>query len=1406
MRFRVTVESGTATDAEVSASPEASVGDVIKALGGRPWDTVTVRGVAVDPTSRLGESSIREGASICVGTPVGSPGAETTAEFALRISSGPEAGRLVPLASGRTVVGRGRAATARVDDPELSREHFAVDVSGEQCTIEDLGSTNGTFIDSPTRLTQRRLIAPGDVISAGLTTFEVATAGSDRAAVTPDGQGGLVLNRSYRIEEPEPTLELEWPTPPTKPERSGIPWIATLAPAVIGVVMAVVLKQPTFLLFALLSPVTMFATQWSSRRQSGAKTGSERAQYEERVDNVTMQIDDALAVQAARRNDDWPGPSDVIGILGVPTKRLWERRPTDPDFLRLRVGRGTWPAAIELRHRSDDSRDELPSLDLQLTPIGVDLSDVGVLGVAGLPSLTEGLGRWFAAQLVALHTPDDVLLVVLAPGAGNERWAWLRWARHSRLIEDQRLLWVATDATTVDSRSRAIKELVEQREQSKQHTSSDVAFSPSVVVILDGAAALRRRPDVAAILQRGPDVGVFFVCLDSKANLLPEECRSVVDGTQVGGDAAATVTFPNGTTLTGVLPDAIDSGALAVAARVPAAIRRVAGASGGSIPSSVRLLDLLDMAEPTAAAIRSRWQNPNRSMAVLVGATDDAPQQIDLATDGPHALIAGMTGSGKSEFIQTLVASLAVANRPDEIQFVFVDYKGGSAFRELAMLPHCGGLVTNLDARLTRRALSSLDADIKRRQRMLSDVGARDHADYQRIRLRRPELAALPRLIIVVDEFAEMKEDLPDFIDGLVAIARVGRSLGVHLLLATQRPSGVVSPEIRSNANLRICLRVASDSDSLDVVEAPDAGRISKENPGRAVMRVGSEPLRTFQSARVGGLSGAVATADDSVTVRRLTWDDWLYASADGGPAAASELTDLDLLVRAISDAAEAEQVTVAQRPWTEPLPALFLLDAAPEHDDWTVTLGIRDVPALQRQEPWDVALDQNLLVIGCARSGRTTLVRSLAAAVARTQSPASAHVYVLDGGNSLPSLAALPHVGAVVPRGQVDRAGRLLNRLSQAVMDRTAQLSERGYSDVREQWAGVEPEERLSRIVLVVDRWESWSEDLANAGHDDLLNRLLSEGPAAGISVVITADESVLRSRIPGRVAHVAMLRVNDPTAGLNIGLPSASASATTTLPPGRSLLVPDGAEVQVGVLSDGSGAAESQAIADIASLFGDVSPHGLPFKVVALPTSVSRESLTVEATPEQLVLGVGGDEAATVVVDLSGGLVIAGPARSGRSTALRTLVLDAATSGLRILAITPRKSELRNVGERVALWQSDRIGAAGWTQDLRDFDLVVIDDFELVSNDLDLAAVLAQPGGPALIVSAELDACSMPNATMRGVLKRAQQQLLLCPPDHLVAQSLGIRLARGGGWSGPPGRGVFSADGEQIMVQVAR
>ena len=983
MRLSLTLVDGRserAVDTVVDFDPDQPVADLVRplvgVLGEEMHDSfarripVWVDGAEVDPLAPAGKSGIRSGAVVSLFEPADRVVRAAPSGVAeLRVVAGPGAGRIHRLPLGETVVGCGA--------PGWSLPDLRLPADGLRVTVTPDGSVRvvpapglEARLDSrplgeqpapeqePTRAERRvrkerdraaeRLRAEqgvdpvadpaperaragaaegpddgawpvGGYLAAGDTVLARAQVGEPTADVSVNHDEALVeLNRPPRLLPPDRERSFHLPDRPAPRKGRPLPWVMVVAPLVISVPMAFI--SPRFLLFALFSPIMAIANFLSDRRGSRKENIAANVAYEQTLAAVGARIERALVAEQQERRLSSPDPATLLMAAIGPGPRLWERRPSDPDYLRLRVGLATLPATVRVEQRRDKTDEAAPPRTLEHVPAWMDLSRLGVIGVAGDEDTARPLARWLVAQAALLHSPRDVRVVVLSDAAGEPDWDWVRWLPHARTEGDVNPL-LGTQQESVGRRLAELSAVVEAREQA---ATDRVRPTPDVVVVLDGARRLRALPAVVDLLRRGPAVGVHVVCVDREVRQLPEECRAVV--ACEGGAVRLSETASDGTD--GIVPDLVEGPWCETVARGVSALRDTTPQDeAAGIPGSARLLEQIDLDPPTPEAVAVRWEH-GRTTDVVVGVGYDGPFHLDLRRDGPHALVAGTTGSGKSEFLQTLVASLAVANRPDQLTFVLVDYKGGSAFKDCARLPHTVGMVTDLDNHLVSRALVSLGAELRRREHLLAGPGAKDLEDYWAVQRSRPELPAIPRLVLVIDEFASLVAELPDFVQGLVGIAQRGRSLGIHLVLATQRPSGVVSADIRANTNLRVSLRVTDDNDSRDVLDAPDAARILPSQPGRAYVRSGASTLMPFQSGRVGGRRPEAETGDRPAA-EALAWPvPWSRAGlpAPVRPRSLVEQTDeadtdLAAVVDAVTSLNDTLGVPPQHRPWLDALP-----------------------------------------------------------------------------------------------------------------------------------------------------------------------------------------------------------------------------------------------------------------------------------------------------------------------------------------------------------------------------------------------------------------------------------------------------------------------------------------------------
>jgi len=940
---------------------------------------------------------------------------------------------------------------------------------------------------------------------------------------------------------------------------------------------------------------------------------------------------------------------------------------------------------------------------------------------------------------------------------------------------------------------------VRRRRAAREHQRPGAAGRLGwVVVVADSPLD----PRVARTLRNARSAGVLTLTTAETAETLPVAVDAVLRLAGETGDVAV-LSRPGALDRSQVTVDRLQPSLAADLARDLAGLAPVSAAN--ALPASVRLLDLVDEGLRLTAEgnVCGAWSNARDRLVATIGRTADGPLRVDLCRQGPHALIAGTTGSGKSELLQTLIAGLALAHPPDRCSFLLVDYKGGAAFAEAAALPHTVGVLTDLDGQTTARALRSLTAELTRREAVLA---AHEVAHIAAL----PDSVALARLVIVVDEFATLADELPDFVPGLVSIAQRGRSLGVHLVLATQRPAGVVSPEIRANCTLRICLRTTDEGDSRDVLGSSEAAYLPVELPGRAYLRSGSGEAIPLQVARVA--VGDTARTASGPSIRPWSWPVRPRVRADEPNRAQPDArkTDLGRLTRAVAAHAAALGAPPAHRPWQAPLPDV--LAAVTGHPSDTasggarIRLGLVDLPDRQAQLPLELDLFEGgtWLVVGGARSGRTTVLRRVLAEAVDRLGPDRLHVHVLESGGGTLAVEAmgLPHAGTAVGDGDALRIVRLVDRLGQEIADRRA---------------GTRPGPH-PLILLLVDGMEQISAVLDEAdpgrGSAQLL-RLMREGAAVGLTCVVTVDRAVPGGRLAAVARERLVLPLPDRADYAVAGI--APRAVPTHRPPGRALVGEDARECQIALPrplpSSGSGGPRATTALRIVELSPD--------PVLALPAA-----LPPPQQPGQICLpvGPGGDEGEILTIDLArtGGLLVTGPAGCGRSAALDAFAAHLGSAGtpvLRLGAPSPDSehpdsegrpgSDDRLLGSVDSVWldPTDEAGLSTWITCLAGRPGVVIADDVAAPADFPVLARLPASTGAARVALLAAGAAGQLAAHYQGpiaALRRSRTGLLLCPSPG-DADLLGIRLPRtplpvrpGCGW-------LVTGDGTR-RVQVAR
>ncbi|MEF9523433.1 MULTISPECIES: FtsK/SpoIIIE domain-containing protein [Streptomyces] len=1466
--------------------------------GGAPL--VYVDGYAVDPSATVVGSPLREGAVVSLQDPSGCLPGEPTGLVELRVVGGPGAGFVHRLGVGKYDIGSGPAAYVRIEDPEVDARALTLSVATDgTCKVAVHSDKEGVTLDGESVQERDGDDWPlGAQIAVGNSLVELARYAPPNAALKWSEDGvGLDYNRPPRLRPAERQTNFRLPSPPRDYEARPLPWLMALTPLVGAVVAVMVFGRWYYLIMAGLSPILLFANYFNDKKHGRKSHAKQVKEYEEQKARIEKDAQAALVAERDDRRQAIPDPAVVLSVATGPRTRLWERRRTDRDHLLLRVGTGQLPSDVVLDDPEQDDHRRQVTWKIEDAPVALSLRTLGVVGIAGPGDSARSLGRWAVAQTAALHSPMDVQFYVLSENSAQSEWDWVRWLPHSRPSGGQDVnVLIGTDAETVGARIGELTQILDARKKAAEQKGGGAQGSsftdPDIVVVWDGSRRLRSLPGVVRLLREGPAVSMFAVCIDAEERFLPGECQAFVvaepraeesgrqqrdaearPAQQVAGGFPSFQAWHTNTPaepeqraraeklrlrveeagverITGVRPDFVTPAWCLRLARSLSALRDISGETEDSaLPGSSRLLDVLQLEPPTADAIGARWRMGGQSTMAVIGESYDGPFGIDMRKDGPHGLIAGTTGSGKSELLQTIVAALAVANTPENMTFVLVDYKGGSAFKDCVKLPHTVGMVTDLDAHLVERALESLGAELKRREHILAAADAKDIEDYQDLVRRDPSHAPVPRLLIVIDEFASMVRDLPDFVTGLVNIAQRGRSLGIHLLLATQRPSGVVSPEIRANTNLRIALRVTDGGESSDVIDSPEAGHISKNTPGRAYVRLGHSSLVPFQSGRVGGRRpGAADPAALAPWVGPLGWEE-LGRAALTKPKTESreddEITDLKVLVDAVRDANRSMGIPAQHSPWLPALDEKLLLDeievpalagAVPGKLP-PAPYGIEDLPSDQARRPVvvDFASFGHLMIGGAPRSGRSQVLRTIAGSLARTHSTADVHLYGIDCGNgALNALTRLPHCGAVVGRNQTERVVRLVNRLKGELSRRQDLLADSGFADIGEQRASAEESERLPHIVVLLDRWEGWVPTLGEVDHGSLtdeLQTMMREGASVGIHLILTGDRTLLVGRIATLTEDKYGLRLADRSDFASLGIPSRK--VPEEIPPGRAFRNEAGTETQFALLSeDTTGQGQAAAITAIgeaaAARDAGVPRARRPFRVDSLPSRISFPEAWEMRDPETsrsrlwALIGIGGDEIVGFGPDLSDGVpsfVIAGPAKSGRSTVLMNVAQSLLAQGTRLVVAAPRQSPVRQLDGAegvLKVFTGDDIDEDEFEELIDGASpeepiAVLVDDGEIL-EDCDAESQMkkivsrgAERGLALVIAGDEEDVCSGFSGWQVDA-KKARRGILLSPQESSSGDLIGLRVSRQMvGGQVTPGKGMLHlGDGELRTVVV--
>ncbi len=1166
------------------------------------------------------------------------------------------------------------------------------------------------------------------------------------------------MQRQPRMQLPEPpTTDIALQPPPSMPRPSGsrlqnMSQMLMYLPMMLGFggISLLTTAQrggPMFIIsgtiFGLVIVGMLAMMLLGGGNQTKAQINDDRRDYLRYLDIVRAQVRDVARLQRVGLLLRHPQPDGLSSV--VISARLWERRRLDRDFGHVRVATGPQRLATSLKMPQTPPLEDLDPVSATSLrhfirtystvpdlPVAVSLCGFPRVSLQGERADVLGLTRAIVAQLATFHAPDDLRIALCTSPETAREWEWVKWLPHNLHLSafdaagPTRL--AAEDLTTL---AEVLGDELGQRPRYAKNATQGFD-QPHVLVIRDGGAS-----DHEARL--GDETGLQGVTVleigERFGNVGPYGLRLYVEEKRLGSVG------PDGVSMVGD-PDRLDGATAEALAKSMSALhasRPTGGDEQQPLSSNLGLPELLGINDVHTFDVAETWRPRSRHLRLRVPLGLDAngqPLELDLKESaeegmGPHGLAIGATGSGKSELLRTLVLALAATHSSQTLNFILVDFKGGASFAGLGELPHTSAVITNLsdDLTLVGRMKDALEGELIRRQELLRASNHASARDYERAREAGAELKPLPSLMVIIDEFSELLSSQPDFIDTFVMIGRLGRSLGVHLLLASQRLDEGRLRGLDSHLSYRIGLRTFSATESRSVLGVPDAADLPSI-PGSAFLRTDSSNLIRFKAAYVSGAAPAprAPAAEDTRHVSpHLRVLPFSLSPVDVAPESAGELTVQDVLSAAPAsqeDSPFAQTVIDvmverlrgrgpdAHQVWLPPLgdsPAITRLlpplTVTPERGlqpaGWPevgmlkAPVGIIDKPFEQRQDLLTVDLSGaagNVAIVGSPQSGKSTLLRSLIMSLALTHTPQEVQFYCLDfGGGALGSLRDLPHVSGVTNRMDLEGCSRTVAEVATIFAQRERLFAEGGIDSMaafrQRRRAGEELEERpLGDVFLVVDGLLTMREEFERLYEAAVA--LGSRGLGYGIHLVVTANRWMeVRAQVRDAISTRLELRLND---AFESDVDRKVAERVPANSPGRGVSR-DKLQFLGAAPVGASHVPGADLSAGVASLVGEISAAwtGAPApRVRLLPGSVQVAELPAASPqdregPLRIPLGLGEADLAPVLLDLDADpfLLAIGDSESGKSSLLRHLALSIAERR------TPEQARLLVVDYRRAL-----------------------------------------------------------------------------------------------------------------------
>ncbi len=1249
-------------------------------------------------------------------------------------------------------IGRDSGNTIVYENHYVSRNHARLLHKDGVLYIRDEDSTNGTYLNGT--YIREAAVMPGDVIyilglrviiGAGFISInktggtvwisndQISVVSSeldvDYAPIKTDDEEEGLFDRLPRRKSKLEEKKIEISGPPSSSGAGKMPLMLRVGNTMMTGSRALMSGNVTMALSSMLMPMV---NQGYSEKEKKEYDEKRLILYREYLTKKEEELYNERDFEEKTLNEIYPPLEAVVDITGDPARleRLWERRYVDEDFLDLRIGSGTIRMKAEIEYPKEDFELETDMLNeemrevagrdysLRKAPVMLSLKQHFITGMVGTPMYTQRVCLNMILHLCFSHSYDETKIIILGDEADYsyiaDEMAQLHYVPH--FWDDLReFRFIGSNKAGACAIGEYLKKKIGERFEEKNIASlGKEKYNPSYVVF-----AFNK--DLLDCIELTKDI------LSAKA------CPGISIITAFGTALKETTCLVKMTRKNGVMIDLAQNEDADIhfttetydKEKARAGLRylmktklKTAGKSF-TLPKTYTFLEMFGAGKVEYLNPLTRWKNSNpmKSLATEIGVgTDGEHFYLDLhqKRQGPHGLIAGTTGSGKSEFIITYILSLAVNYSPDEVAFVLIDYKGGglaTAFddpkRDLH-LPHVVGTITNLDGAAIQRSMTSINSELKRRQavfnvaKSMNDEGTMDIYDYQKLYRAGKVPEPMPHLFLIADEFAELKKQEPEFMDALISTARIGRSLGVHLILATQKPTGVVNDQIWSNTKFRVCLKVQDANDSREMLKRPEAAEL--KDTGRFYLQVGhNEYFAMGQSAWCGAdylpQEEAVSQTDDSIDFLDATGQVTLNAKPKVN-VTKTDKKQLVAIVQYLSDLAKEENI-LPKRLWMDPLPQLIEYEDAfnsfPHELDEHVTafIGPADDPEKQRRMTYDIALNtfHHMLICGNAGSGKSTFLRTMLYSLVRQYSPEDLWYYILDlSGGAMNAMKSMPHCGAYLTENDERDFSRVIELLQNEVEERKKLFKEMDVSN----FEAYRQVKKLPYILFIIDGYTNITNFESGTNFNLNIHQLMRELAPYGIHVIISINHmNEISAKGRQEVDYRVALQAKDKYDYGDILARKAGGVPTAMVGTGYCVIDDNAYEYHVAIpdtdlTEKDRSAAMKERLRKICESKG-YATHAKPLPVV--DETLTYQSLCDSMKPNRIPLGFNRDTAAEVAIPLKQlhnmGLYFGNP--NGVKPVLANLLTAAKRDHMAVTVLTRNSGSLfssRQEGELRAIF----------------------------------------------------------------------------------------------------------------------